>query len=114
MNIATKHQVHDILIALAWILFLGFAIIFASGCATQSVEQTLQNGAHTKYHTTAFFNKTAMTGTLLGKETAKTKQLFGQSNSAVETQSEAIQAFFEGMQGMFDAGFKAGAKSVAP
>jgi len=84
------------------------------GCATQYVEKTAQDGSSTKYHTTAFFNKTAMTGTIVERETKTTKQLFGQKNSTAETQEDAIKAFFDGMQSLIETSFRQGAKSVAP
>lgn len=96
-----------------WILL--FAAVLMAGCATQSVEQTDENGRMTKYRTSALFNKTAMTGTVLDKTTpGGTKQLFGQTASSAETQAEAISALFDGMMGLFNAGVKAGVKTAAP
>lgn len=90
-------------------------IVALTGCATQSVSQRDENGLFTEYRSTAFFNKTVMTGTVLGKTTrGGTKQLFGQAGSSAETQEEAIRAMFEGMTGLFEAGVRAGAKSVVP
>lgn len=90
-------------------------LILISGCATQSVSQRDENGLFTEYRSTAFFNKTVMTGTVLGKTTrGGTKQLFGQAGSSAETQEEAIRAMFEGLTGLFQAGFDAGRKAVIP
>lgn len=89
-------------------------IVALTGCATQSVVRRDADGVSTEYHSMAFFNKTAMTGTVLGKKTKATEQLFGQAGSSAETQTESITAFFEGLQGLFQTGFEAGKKSVIP
>lgn len=85
-----------------------------SGCSRRIVKQTSPDGAMTEYRESQMFSKTALTGTVLGRETKTTKQLFGQRSSESEAAEEALAVFFNGMQGLFEAGVKAGAKSIVP
>lgn len=89
-------------------------LILISGCSKRLVRHTTPDGVMTEYRESQMFSKTALTGTVLGRETKTTKQLFGQKSSESETQTEAIEAWFNGMQGLFESGFKAGVKVVAP
>lgn len=97
-------------------IFLAVAtlMILVSGCSKRIVKHTSPDGAMTEYRESQMFSKTALTGTILGRESKMTKQLFGQKSSESEAAEEALAVFFSGMQGLFEAGVKAGAKQLVP
>lgn len=89
-------------------------LLLLSGCSTRIVDHVAPDGVRTHYRESQLFSKTALTGTVLGRESKTTKQLFGQKSSESEAAEEALAVFFNGMQGLFEAGVKAGAKAVIP
>lgn len=89
-------------------------LILITGCSTRIVDHVSPDGVRTHYRESQLFSKTALTGTVLGRESKTTKQLFGQKSSESEAAEEAMAVFFNGMQGLFEAGVKAGAKSIVP
>jgi hypothetical protein len=89
------------------------AILSTAGCATQIVDKTDPDGNHTKYQTRAIFNKTAFSNVVVDKKTAKTGLLFGVGAYGAETQGDALAQFVGSLQGLFEAGVKAGMSAAA-
>lgn len=89
-------------------------LFLLSGCSMRLVKHTTPEGVMTEYREKQMFSKTALVGTVLGRETKTTKQLFGQKSSEAEAAEEALAVFFNGMQGIFEAGVRAGTKSIVP
>lgn len=96
--------------------WLGGAVllILISGCSTRIVDHVSPDGVRTHYRESQLFSKTALTGTVLGRKSKTTEQLFGQKSSESEAAEEALAVFFNGMQGIFEAGVRAGTKSIVP
>lgn len=89
-------------------------LILISGCSTRIVDHVSLDGVRTHYRESQLFSKTALTGTVLGRKSKTTEQLFGQKSSESEAAEEALAVFFNGMQNLFQTGFDAGRKAVIP
>lgn len=90
-------------------------LLVGGGCASQRVEKIDKDGHRTTYKTTAFFNKTAFVGVTVDKTTKTTSNLLSVGSYGAEAQGQAILDFLTGLQGLFEAGVKAGAlKAVVP